>query len=169
MRRLGVFALVMLTAVLLQTTVFARYVTLFGASPDLILTVAISLSLLEGPVAGAAAGFGGGLLRDLLLAAPKGLTGLSNSIVGYAAGRVRPYVQSTSVLVPVAGIFFGSLAGGALYLLLSLLLGGRVGPFSRAAEVVLLTAVYNTLLAPFVYPAVRRLASLYRRERVYRW
>lgn len=169
MRRTLAFSLVILTAVLLQTTVFVRYVTLFGITPDLILVVVISFALLEGPAVGATAGFGGGLLKDLLLAGPKGLTGLAYLIVGYVVGIVRPYVQSTSVLLPMAGIFSGSLAGSAIYVILAALLGQSLGPPRRVIEVVFLTAVYNTILVPFVYPVVRKVTVTYKSEKVYRW
>lgn len=169
MRRFAVFSLVLLTAVLLQTTFFARYVTLFGITPDLILVVVISFAILEGPTVGATSGFGGGLLRDLLVAAPKGLTGLAYLIVGYGVGIVRPYVQSTSVVVPVLGIFAGSLAGSFLYVVLTVLLGEPIHSPARVAQVVFLTAAYNTLLVPFVYPVVRKITSVYKSEKVYRW
>jgi rod shape-determining protein MreD len=168
MRRSAAFGLTILTAVLLQSTVFAR-LTLFGVSPDLVLAVVISFALIEGPIAGAVLGFSGGLLRDLLLDAPKGLTGLSYLIVGYAVGSIRPYLQTTSVMVPVAGVFAGSLAASALYEVLQAMLGRRTGGFDRAIAVVVLTAVYNTLLVPFVYPPVKRIAGLYRPEKVFQW
>jgi rod shape-determining protein MreD len=168
MRRTAVFGLTILTAVLLQSTIFAR-LTLFGVAPDLVLAVVISFALIEGPSAGALLGFSGGLLRDLLLDAPTGLTGLAYLVIGYVVGSIRPYLQSTSVFVPAAGIFFGSMAATTVYEVLQALLGERTGPISRSLEVVLLTAVYNTILAPFVYPPVRRIAALYRPERVFQW
>lgn len=167
MKRFAVISLVMLTAALLQTTVFAR--TFFGVAPDLLLVVVISLALTEGPVTGAVSGFSGGLLRDLLLNSPKGLTGLAYLIVGYAVGIGRPYVQSTSVFVPVAAIFVGSFAGSVLFEVLQALLGRGNIPFDHEVRVVLLTAVYNTLMTPFVYPLIRKLTAVYSREKVYRW
>jgi len=167
MRRVGIFVLAIVSAVLLQTTVFAK--TLFGVAPDLVLVVVISFALLEGPMAGATSGFFGGLLRDLLLNAPKGLTGLSYLLVGYAVGRIRPYVQSMSVFVPIAAIFLGSVAGTGLYEILQGLLGQQTVSWAMGARVVVLTAVYNTLLAPLVYPVIRRIVGLYQTEKVYRW
>lgn len=168
MRRLAVFILVMLTAVILQTSVFAR-ATLLGVTPDLILVVVISLALLQGPTIGATAGFGGGLLRDLLLEAPKGVTGLAFLVVGYVVGSIRPYVQSTSVLLPIIGVFLGSFAGSLLYVVVSILLGVTPDSAGRILRVVLLTSVYNTLLVPFVYPLVRRLGTIYPSEKVFKW
>ncbi|MCA1839743.1 MAG: rod shape-determining protein MreD [Actinomycetota bacterium] len=167
MKKVAFFTLIILTAELLQSTLFAR--SFFGVAPDLLLVVVISFALLEGPTTGAMAGFSAGLLRDLLLDAPKGITGLAYLIVGYVVGSVRPYVQSMSVFVPVAGILGGSLFGSALYEILRALLGQQSLSFGRQLRVVLLTAVYNTLLTPFVYPVIRKVVETYNREKVYRW
>jgi len=104
-----------------------------------------------------------------LLDSPKGLTGLSYLLVGYVVGSLRPYVQSTSLLVPVGGVFVGSLVGTALYQTLLVLLGRASLPATDAIRIVALTSVYNTLLVPFVYPLVRRISAMYRRESVLRW
>lgn len=168
MRRVLVFALTLLTAVLLQTTVFAQ-LKIAGVSPDLLLAVVISFALLEGPSAGATLGFSGGFLRDLLLDGPTGLTGLSYLVIGYVVGSVRPYIGTNSVLVPAVGVFVGSVAATGLYEVLQPLMGQRTPPFSRAISVVMLTALYNTILVPFIYPSVRRIASFYRPEKVYQW
>lgn len=158
----------MLGAVLLQTTLFAE-ATLFGVAPDVILVVVISLALLEGPALGAISGFGAGFLRDLLLEAPKGMTGLAYLVVGYVVGSIRPYVQSTSVILPLGGVFAGSLAGAGLYIVISMLLGRPADPLDRSVSIVILTAIYNTLLVPFVYPIVRKITTVYKPEKVYRW
>lgn len=166
MRRFAAFSLLTLGAVLLQTTLFER-ATIFGAAPDLILLVVISLAVLEGPTIGSVAGFASGLLRDLLLETPKGITALTYLVVGYVVGSVRPYVRATSVLLPLSAVFAGSLGGSALFEGVSLLLGGRPHSLERVASVVILTAAYNTLLVPFVYPLVRKITSV--SEKVYRW
>lgn len=158
----------MLTAVLFQTTVLPK-IDLFGVAPDLVLVIVICFALLEGPSGGAAIGFAGGLLRDLLLDAPKGLTGLAYLIVGYIVGSVRPYVESTSVFVPIFGVFAGSLAATALYEMLKALLGFATTGLAKSVELVIVTALYNTLLVPFVYPLVRRFSQIESSKKVYRW
>ncbi|MGQ0679456.1 MAG: rod shape-determining protein MreD [Actinomycetota bacterium] len=168
MRRALVFALTLLSAVLLQTTVFGQ-LRIAGVSPDLLLAVVISFALLEGPSAGAVLGFAGGFLRDLLLDAPVGITGLSYLVIGYLVGSIRPYIGSNTVFVPAAGIFLGSMGATALYEVFQALLGQRTPPLSRAMSVIALTALYNTILVPFIYPPVRRIASFYRPEKVYQW
>jgi hypothetical protein len=49
--------------------------------------------------------------------------------------------------------------GTAFYTMLALLLGVPAQPVDRVAQVILLTGVYNTLLVPFAYPVVRRVAG----------
>jgi rod shape-determining protein MreD len=162
-----VFSAIMLAAVLLQTTVLPQ-LTLFGAAPDLVLLVTISMGLLEGPVAGAAVGAAGGLLEDLLLTAITGLTALTYLLVGYAVGKIRPYMQSTSVLVPVTGIFVGTVAAQLTYAALSVLLGGPPSAMDRVLQTSMLGGLYNAIIAPFVYPVVRQAAS-FRTEKTARW
>lgn len=158
----------MLTAVLFQTTVLPK-MELFGVAPDLVLVLVICFALLEGPTSGSFVGFASGFLRDLLLDAPKGLTGLAYLIVGYVIGSVRPYVESTSVFVPIAGVFSGSLAATALYEFLKALLGLETLPLGDSVELIVMTAIYNTLLVPFVYPLVRRFSQMESSKKVYRW
>lgn len=158
MRRSAGIPLLILASLIIQTTVMP-HLSLFSVMPDLILVVVICVALVQGPSAGALAGFAGGLLRDFQLNAPTGLSALAYLSVGYAVGAIRPYVQSTSVTIPLMGVFFGTAAGTAFYIGLSVLLGVPAEPVGRLVQVVVLTSVYNTLLVPFVFPAVRFLAQ----------
>lgn len=142
---------------------------LFGVAPDVVLVLVICFALLEGPMSGAFVGFFGGFLKDLLVDAPTGLTGLAYLIVGYVIGSVRPYVESTSVFVPIAGVFSGSLAATALYELLKALLGLETLPIGESVQMVLMISTYNTLLVPFVYPLIRRFAYMESSKKVIRW
>jgi rod shape-determining protein MreD len=168
MKRFLVFGLIVLTAVIIQSSVLSR-ITLFGVAADVILVVVVSIGLAEGSIAGAGAGFAGGLLRDSLLEGPAGITALSYLTVGYLVGMVRPYVPVAAIAPPVAAVALGSVLGGTLHLFFSFLLGGVADPFGRVVKVILLSSVYNTLLTPLVYPIVARVVAIYPRERVYRW
>lgn len=156
-RNLGISALI-LFALIVQTTILP-HLALFHVVPDLLLLVVICIGLVQGPSAGAVSGFLAGLLRDFLLSSPTGLSSLAYLGVGYAVGAVRPYVQSSSVVVPLVGVFVGTAAGTSAFITLSILLGVPAEPVSRLAQVVLLTSLYNTLLVPFAYPVVRRLTA----------
>src|ERR671930_938446 len=100
MRRALLWSAIVLTAIVLQSTVFAR-VTLAGAKPELVYMVTVILAFLEGPSSGAVAGFAGGMAEDFLLNQPKGITALTLTLVGYAVGTIRQFVVTPSPLLPV--------------------------------------------------------------------
>lgn len=152
----------------LQSSALSR-LTFFGVAPDLVVMLVITIGLLEGPLAGAVSGFAAGLLIDFPLETPAGLTGLGYLTVGYLTGIVRPYVQPTAVLFPVLAVGIGSLLSGTLFVLLLFLFGGQPDPLIRVVRVVFLTAVYNVLLTPLVFPVIRRLLAIYPSEKVQRW
>jgi rod shape-determining protein MreD len=73
-------------AALLQATLFSSF-DLLGGTPDVLLLVLIGIALLRGSVTGAIAGFGGGLLLDVLTLDTLGLTSLLLALAGYWTGR----------------------------------------------------------------------------------
>ncbi|MBI4260440.1 MAG: rod shape-determining protein MreD [Actinobacteria bacterium] len=168
MRRALSFAAVVLTALLLQSTLFAQ-VELGGAKPELIYLVTIVMAMLEGPASGAVAGFAGGMAQDFLLAQPKGITALTLTLLGYAVGLFRSYITSPSPLIPVFLVAGGTFVGILFYGLVSFLLGQFGLGLGYLLRVALLTALYNALLTPAFYPVIRRVAESSRATRVFRW
>ena len=100
MRRIVSWTVVVVSALVLQSTVFAQ-ITLGGTKPDLVYLVTIILAFLEGPASGAVAGFAGGMAEDFLLDLPKGITALTLTLVGYVVGAIRQYVVTPSPILPV--------------------------------------------------------------------
>jgi rod shape-determining protein MreD len=168
MRRAISWTAVVLTALLLQSTVFAE-ITLGGAKPDLVYLATIVLAYLEGPSSGALAGFVGGMSEDFLLNLPKGITALTLTLVGYAVGAFRQYVSSPSPLVPII-LVGAATAGGLLFhgLVLFLLSELDVG-FGYLARTALLAGLYNAILTPLAFPLIRRVAESSRPKKVFRW
>jgi rod shape-determining protein MreD len=166
-RRAASWTAVVLTALLLQSTLFAQ-IKLGGAKPELIYLVTIVLAYLEGPRSGAVAGFFGGMAQDFLLNQPKGITALTLTLVGYAVGTVRQYVVTPSPLLPVL-LVGGATTGGVLFdQVVAALLGQSVGGF-YVVQIAVLSGVYNAILTPFLFPVVRRVAEASRANRVFRW
>lgn len=167
-RRIVVWTVLVLTALLLQSTIFAQ-IQLGGAKPDLIYMLTIILAYLEGPSSGALAGFTGGMAEDFLLNQPKGITALTLTLVGYSVGMARQYIVSPSPLVPVFLVGGATAAGFMFFGLVRFLLNQPVGGFGELLRVALLTGAYNAVLTPIVFPIVKRAASASRTPRVFRW
>jgi rod shape-determining protein MreD len=167
-RRLLTLTAVIVTALLLQTTVFAD-VRLLGARPELMYLLTIVLALLEGPSSGAITGFAGGMAQDFLLNQPKGITALTLTLLGYAIGLLRPYVVSPSPVLPVVIVTAGTFCGVLFYGLVSFLLGQFDNSALYLFRTAALSAAYNAILTPLVYPVLRRAAEASQPRRVVRW
>jgi rod shape-determining protein MreD len=164
-RRVLSVAAVVITALLLQSTVFFR-LQLLGVRPELLYLVTISFALLEGPNEGATVGFVSGLAQDFLMNEPKGLTALTLTLLGYGVGMFRQFIVSPSPLVPTIVVAVGTAAGIAFYEVVSALLGNFHEEPAYGVKVALLTAAYNAVLTPILYPLLRRITEGSRPRRV---
>lgn len=155
--RIALVALVLVTAVILQTAVFP-YITIAGFRPDLLLLVVTGFALRDGSLSGVRVGFAAGLVADLLLnQSAVGLSVLVFIGVGYTVGLARPYLAPESVTAPLLMAFLSGLLGTAGYGVLSRLLGDERYTLLLVAQASSFVALYNTLLAPVVIGAVTRL------------
>jgi len=167
-RRVIAIGAVLVTALLLQSTVFGE-LTLLGVRPELVYVVVILIAILEGPTEGAVVGFAGGMMQDFLLNEPKGITALTLTLLGYGMGLARQYVSSPSPLLPTILVAAG-IAGGVLFhSIVSFLLGRFDHPVTYGLRVVVLSALYGGILTPIVNPVIRRVAEGTRPRRVVRF
>jgi rod shape-determining protein MreD len=167
-RRTLLLSVVIVTALLLQTTVFAD-VRLLGARPELMFLLSISFAILEGPASGAITGFAGGMAQDFLLDQPKGITALTLTLLGYTVGLLRQYIVSPSPVLPVLLVAGGTFVGELFYGLVAFLLGQLDVTALYLFRIAALSAVYNAILTPLVYPVLRRAAEGSRSRKVMRW
>jgi rod shape-determining protein MreD len=157
---------VIVAALLLESTVLAP-VQLAGVRPDLLVIAVVAVAVAAGPAPAACFGGSAGLLADLLFAQPVGVSALVYTCVGFAVGLARLHLAGSRAWVHLALAGAASLASvwcaGVVMRVLDLsswAFVARAGP---------LVALYNLLLAPVVYPLVRRLAAEAPPEQVYRW
>jgi rod shape-determining protein MreD len=79
-------AAMVFVAALLQVTLVAS-IDIAGGTADLLLLTLLPIAFLRGSVAGALAGFFGGLLVDVMTLDTLGITALLYAVAGYWAGR----------------------------------------------------------------------------------
>jgi rod shape-determining protein MreD len=149
--RLG---LVVITLVVLQTTVFT-HLRIFGAVPDLCLVATVAIAYEEGPQTGALFGFLSGLVLDLFLASPAGLSALANACTGYGVGVFQGGLVRESRLLPMILGGIGGLVGGTIFVVVGGI-AGQSGYFAlTSVRIVLVAAIYDAVVAPLVFPFVR--------------
>jgi rod shape-determining protein MreD len=126
------------------------------------------VAFLEGPAPGALAGFFGGMAEDFLLNQPKGITALTLTLVGYAVGMISQYSTASTPLLPVVLVAGGTAVTVVFSQLVGFLLGQEGVTFLYVMRIAFLTAAYNALLTPLVYPLVRRLMEGSKSRKVFK-
>jgi rod shape-determining protein MreD len=146
-------------AVVVQVTLVSP-LRVFGASPDIVVTLGVAAGLVGGSTPGALTGFVIGLVYDLSLTTPFGLWALTLSVSAYVVGfakreslRENLPLQSalaglaagTSVVFyAVAGTVFGAQGFVTFRLVaIALLVGGTTVLLYRPARVVLRWALFG--------------------------
>lgn len=142
-------------ALLLQVGL-APHLAIFGVVPSFPLLVVITLAFVEGPVAGAWAGFAAGVLLDLLGTGPVGAWALVLAVTGYASGMLQENMFAEGWLAPVTVAALAGLLADASYLLVLTILGVAPSFWASLGGVVLPRALYNTALVLLAYPWLAR-------------
>lgn len=168
LRRVLAIAVIIVTALLLQSTVFAD-LRLLGVRPELLYLVTICIALVEGPNEGAVVGFISGLAQDFMLNQPKGITALTLTLLGYGIGLARQFIVSSSPLLPTVLVAVGTAAGLVFYEVAAFLLGAFDETVTYGVKVALLASLYNAVLTPILYPVIRRAIEGTRPRKVVRY
>ena len=144
-----------LAAALLQAGL-APYLAIGGVVPNFLLVVVVTLALVEGPAAGASAGFAAGLIFELLGSGPVGPMVLVLTVTGFMAGLLHENMFAEGWLLPLTVLAIASIASTLAYGLMLDLLGAG-GPFVLTFFTKILPeALYDTALGLLIYPWLAR-------------
>lgn len=147
-------AMVAIGVVIVQGGILQQ-VSIGGAHPDAFLLMAIAAGLVAGPRAGAVVAFCWGLLADVFVLTPFGLSALCFVLVAAGVGELTSSggygSRATAVFTVVCASFLGSL----LFAGLLLLVGQPHLPVSGLIRVLVVVAVSNGVLAVPAVAATR--------------
>jgi rod shape-determining protein MreD len=148
-------ALIIVLAVVLQISFFS-YLSLLGATPDVVSVAVVSLGLLGGGVIGAACGFATGLLLDSVLLQTLGVSSLVLLSIGYLAGRYREGFEISNSLVPPLLAGGLTLLGAAGFAAIQLMLGVETPVSLLVMREIVVKGLLAFLFALPFYPLIRR-------------
>ena len=161
---LSVLFLVSLT---LESTLLEK-IAIEGAKPDFLLVIVIFYALLYGAIPAAKLGFIYGLIEDLATGKFIGINTISKMITGYLVGLGEGKLYSENLLVPVIGLFVGSIIHYSCFFILGLISGfPGVFPVEAFFKTVFISSIYNVCLAPFLYGRYYRLIKSTSKRRVH--
>ncbi len=146
-------AALILVALVVQVTVFAD-VRISGVAPELLVLLAVMLGYWAGPARGPTVAFFIGLLWDVYLPTPLGLSAIVFAMVAFAVGTggAELFRDSKVQLAAIAAVgTFGAVTG---YALLGEVMGQRGLVDLEMLRVALIAGLINALLAPSTRPLV---------------
>lgn len=147
------FGLLLLTAAVLQRGLFSQ-LRVADVSADLFLLLSVVAGMTGGSDRGAVVGFFSGLVLDLLVQTPLGLSALVYCLVGFGAGRLQGSVLRTGRALPVMLVALASAAGVGLYAVVAEVVGQVSAVTARLPAVMIVVAGIDVLLYPLVRPIV---------------
>jgi rod shape-determining protein MreD len=156
MRRVA--AVVVIVTVLLVQLVAVNRLTTPAAPPSLILVVVLVLAVLEGPAAGMAYGFGGGLLADALSTHAFGRLALVWTVAGYLAGLLHDpggRAGERSPWVPILAVGGLCTASTLAYAALDVVVGAAHDSTYHLVRQSIAVGVYGLVITPFAYLVLR--------------
>jgi rod shape-determining protein MreD len=142
-------SLVLVVSLTLQVTILSD-LRLFGVQGDLMLLVALAAGLAAGPERGAAIGFASGLLYDLMLQTPCGLSALTYAVMAFLVGSLQDSVLRAAWWIPVSTAAAGSALGVILYVVFGTVVGVEYLGVSIPKIVVLVALLNSVVAAPTI-------------------
>ncbi|MGO9963113.1 MAG: rod shape-determining protein MreD [Acidimicrobiales bacterium] len=142
--RLGVITL----AVVLVQVCVLNQIVIGGAHPDAFLLLAISAGLVAGPQRGAVMGFVLGLVADVFVPTPYGLSSLCYVLVAFAVGLAAGTATTRpSIGFQAATALLGGVGGTLLFAGLGTLIGQPSVPHHQLVVIAVVVAAGCVLLA----------------------
>lgn len=159
-RRAGLGAALVIVAMVLQTAIVTRIPFPGGVAPDLVILVVAAWAVRTGPLSGCVAGFGAGLLADIVPPAfhAIGRFALIYCVVGYLVGLVSAEAEDSAAVSSLA-VAVGALVATFLSTMLGAVLADPAVVWDALARVMPGAALYDLLGAPFAWYAVARLVD----------
>ena len=115
-------SVVLLVALTLHQSLFVT-LRVYDAHPQVMLLVAVVGGLLAGAERGALIGFAAGLLADLFVQTPLGLSALTFALVAFVVGSLQAGIVHTAWWIGPVTAFGASFAGMVLYGVLGAIIG----------------------------------------------
>jgi len=146
--------LLTLLVVYVQVSVVSQ-IALFQVRPELLLLLVLAIGIEGGSERGALAGFVCGLIFDLFVQSPFGLTALVLCLLGFLAGTLQGRFLSSPWWLNPALAFAGTAVGAQLWVIVGSMFGQPGLTQSEVIKVSIIAGLINAALSPLVVRAVR--------------
>lgn len=141
---------IMIVCAYLQSTV-VQGIALFGVIPDFAMIVLIFTSIKNGSMEGQITGFASGIATDFISKMPLGYTVFTQTVIGFVYGIFSSNIFIDILIAPFLMAFIGTIFKAILTVILSIFFSDSIMAYSFFTRDLWVEALYNAVLAPFVF------------------
>jgi rod shape-determining protein MreD len=154
---------ILLIAALMQAT-FMPQIRILGGAPDLVFLLVLSWAIRAPLETGVTWAFVGGILQDLLSAAPTGTSVPGLILMVFAIHQLSKQVYGIGLAALVGLVIFGTIVQQVGIMVILSMVGFNVSLFDNFTWVVLPTAAYNLIALWPIYWFARRIQRRFTRD-----
>lgn len=147
-------AVIVMTALFLQLGLFTE-VRVAGVAPDLLLLATVAAAMTGGANTGATVGFAAGLLIDLWIPTPLGMSALAYALTGFGTGVLIDSGIRAEGLLAAGYATVASAAGVGLFASIAGLTGQPGVWTADLVRIIVVSALLNGALSPLAMMGAR--------------
>lgn len=144
------YVILIFTFVTTQVT-FLNFVSIFGVTPNLVIILIVSISLLEGRIDGATVGFFAGLCLDSVIGVALGYNALIGMFLGLLLGNTNKRFFKENILVMTICTFISTILYESAVIFVTYLLGYEINFLSTIKNTIILEALINSVLGLAIF------------------
>jgi len=148
--RIILYIILIFTFVTTQVTIL-NSVHIFGVTPNIIIILIVSVSLLEGRIHGAVVGFFAGLCLDAVIGVTLGFQALLGMLLGLALGNINMRVFKENIFVMAICTFISTILFESSIIFVSYLYGLGMDFFLTLKTFILPEALINSVLGLLLF------------------
>jgi rod shape-determining protein MreD len=148
--RIILYIILIFTFVTTQVTLL-NFINIFGVTPNLVIILIVSISLLEGRLHGATIGFFTGLCLDAVIGIALGFQALLGMLLGFALGNLNKRFFKENIFVMAVGTFISTILFESASTFAYYLYGVEIEFFLTLKTIILPEAVINSVLGAALF------------------
>lgn len=148
--RIVLYIILIFTFVTAQVTLL-NGIKIFGVTPNLIVILIVSISLLEGRIHGATVGFFAGLCLDAVIGLSLGFQALIGMLLGLLLGNINKRFFKENIFVMAICTFISSILYESSIAFSSYIYGVEVDFLPKFQNVILPEAIINSVIGILLF------------------
>ncbi len=144
------YIVLIFTFVTTQVT-FLNHINIFGVTPNLVIILIVSISLLEGRIHGSTVGFFTGLCLDAVIGVALGFQALLGMLLGLALGNINKRFFKENILVMTICTFISTILYESAITFASILYGLEMDFLLTIKTIILPEALINSVLGLILF------------------